>query len=137
MPFILGPIIGDNKTDFDEYDLLLIVNPKEIKISDSIPLELSIILEKAVSNNQIIVVKHLVKEYLSSSRILISDYKIDAFKRYTEWCAYQIALSVRPFQNQFKVEVIKPIIEFKKDLVIKWAHLVDFFALQMQSILND
>jgi hypothetical protein len=86
MPFIMETKMDNNKpSDSKTTDLkLMIINPKEIKISDSILLELSIILEMTISKHHITIAKYFVKEYLPSSRILLDESKINEFERYTD-----------------------------------------------------
>jgi hypothetical protein len=139
MPFVMEIKMDNNKpSDSKTTDLrLMIINPKEIKISDSILLDLSIILEKAISKHHITIAKHFVKEYIFSSRILLDNSKINEFERSTEWCAYQIVRSVGSFQKQFQVEMINPITNFKKELGSRYQHLVDSVIFYMRSVLTD
>ena len=91
MPFTLETKQGDKSSDSNlTTSKLIIIYPKETKISESILLELSVILEKVTSKQQITVVKHFVKEYVSLSRFLLKNNKIKEFKLYTEWFANQI-----------------------------------------------
>lgn len=115
----------------------IVIHPKEVRLSDSILLELSIIFEKAVlKQQQITVTIYFVNEYVSTSKYLLENSKIDDFELLTSWFADIIIISFESFQKQFQLELISPIIGFKKDLVLKYPHLVDSFVFYMRSILN-
>ncbi|MBA3749411.1 MAG: DUF2254 domain-containing protein [Nitrosopumilus sp.] len=131
----------DNKTsnsDTSATSILIIIHPKEPYLSDYIFLELSIILVKAASKQQQITVAiHFVKEYVSTSRFLLENNKINDFESLTRWCADQIIITIESFQKQFQIEMLSPIIEFKKDLTTKYPYLVDFFSFHMRHVLSN
>ena len=115
----------------------IVIHPKELRLSDLILLELSIILEKAVlKQQQITITIHFVNEYVSTSKYLLENNKIDHFERLTSWFADIIITSFESFQKQFQRELISPVIELKKDLVIKYPHQIDSFVIYMQKVFD-
>ncbi len=129
IPFTLEPQMAQKTS--------IIIHPKELRLSDKILLELSIILEKAVlKQQQITVTIHFVNEYISTSKYLLEINEIDDFERLTSWFAQIIIISFESFQKQFQRELISPIMDLKKDIVTKYPNQVDSFVFYMQAILD-
>lgn len=116
---------------------LTIINPKETKLSDSILFDLSLILEKAASNNQVTVIKYFINDFIALSRFLLESNRLDEFHRITKWCAEQLSTSFKPFQKQFQGQMIIDLINFKKELIITYPKMANIFEKNMEVILNN
>jgi hypothetical protein len=139
VPFTLQTSL-DNKTPNDAAvePTLIVIHPKEEKLGDYILLELSIILDNGSSESQqVIITKHFVKEFISSSKILLESNKVCEFKQITKWCANQIILPIESFRVQFQCETVNPIMDFKTYLYINYPHLSNFFDIHILSILSS
>jgi hypothetical protein len=73
VPFTLKTSLDDKTpNDAAAAPTLIVIHPKEENLGDYILLELSIILDNGSSESQqVIVTKHFVKEFISSSKILL------------------------------------------------------------------
>jgi len=115
----------------------IIIDPKETKLSVSILLELSIILDNAaLKQKQFTVTTHFIKEYVSSSKFLLENGKINEFEHLTKWCSDQIVMATESFQIQFQKEIKGLILDLKKDIAIEYPHLVDSFIYHMRLVLS-
>jgi hypothetical protein len=123
VPFTLQTSL-DDKTPNDAVEpTLIVMHPKEEKLGDYILLALSIILDNGSSESQqVIVTTHFVKEFISSSKILLESNKVCEFKQITKWCANQIILPIESFRVQFQCETVNLLMDFKTYLYIHYPH---------------
>lgn len=137
MPFTLQTSLDDKTpNDAAAAPTLIVMHPKEEKLGDYILLELSIILDNGSSKSQqVIVTKHFVKEFISSSKSLLESNKVCEFKQLTKWCANQIIMPIESFRVQFQGETVNPIMDFKTYLYTNYPHLSNFFDIHMLSVL--
>jgi hypothetical protein len=116
---------------------LIIMHPKETKVSASILLELSIILKhNALNQQQITIAMHFVKEFAYSGRFLLENNNINDFEYLTVWLADMITTSFKSYDNQFKMSMTNPLIDLKKYLVAQYPYVADFFSFHMREILS-
>lgn len=125
-----------NPTD-SHFTTLVVINPKETKLSDSILFKLSLILENSASNNQITVMKYFINEYIALSRFLLEVNRLDEFSRITNWCAEQLEIYIKPFQKQFQGQMIVDLIHFKKELIMTYPKMADIYENDMKVILTN
>ncbi len=116
---------------------LTIINPKETKLSDTIYFELSQILEKSASNNQVTVIKYFINDFIALSRFLLEVNRLDEFRRITKWCAEQLEISMKPFQKQFQGQMIVDLLNFKKELIMTYPKMADIYENDMKVILTN
>ncbi len=137
MPFTIQTNLDGKASNYDAAaPTLVIIHPKEEKFGDCILSELSLILESETpKSQQITVTKHFVKEFISSSKILLESDKVSEFKHMTKWCANQVMIPIESFRRQFQAETLTLIMDFKTYLYNNYPHLSDFFDIHMVSVL--
>lgn len=125
-----------------ENTVLIIIKPKETRLSDTILKELSKIHNKVASQQQISIIEHFANEYVSISKNLLEINKASEFERLTKWYANLLSLSsssITSFPREFQEEIIVPLLVFKKELSKKYhyLHAVDIFVIYMNDILTN
>jgi hypothetical protein len=124
-----------------ENTVLIIINSKENPLSDTALKELSKVHNKAVSQQQISIIKHFANEYVSISKNLLHKNKVNEFERLTKWYANLLSLSssITSFSREAQGEIIVHLLMFKKELSKKNynSHAVDIFAIYMNDILTN
>ncbi len=128
----------DNKNENDYYKkITIIIKPKEKPLTDIIFSELSIIHNSAVKQQNIPIMKHLVSEYVSSSKTLLENDKKDKFYLFTNWYAQKLNYSLDSFSKEFQTEVfVDPLLDFQKYLSQNYEYTTTSFGIYMKNIIK-
>jgi hypothetical protein len=95
-----------------ENPVLIIIKPKETRLSDTVLKELSKIHNKIASQQQISIIEHFVNEYVSISKNLLEMNKVNESERLTKWYADLLSSSssITSFSREFQAEIIAPLL---------------------------
>lgn len=123
----------DNDDDYKK--ITITIKPKEKPLTDMILSELSIINNNAKKQQNIPVMKHIVGEYISSSKTLLENDKKEKFYLLTNWFSQKLNYSLESFEEEFQNEIfVIPLLEFQNYLSKNYVYTKDSFGIYMRNI---
>jgi uncharacterized membrane protein len=128
-----------NQSNDDSYTKITItIKPKEKPLTDTILSELSIINNNAIKLQNIPIMKHLVSEYISTSKTLLEKDKKDKFYKITDWYSQKLNSSLESFPKEFQNEVfVNPLLEFEEYLSQNYDFATTSFNIYMKNIIKS
>ena len=111
-----------------------IINPKEVLLDNALLIELSQIIDKILYTRHFSIIHHIVSEYISLSKNLIAENKLDEFDLLTDWCASQISLVIKNCPRHLCITFIDLLLKFKTDIDQRQPHFANSFDIYMKDI---
>jgi uncharacterized membrane protein len=128
---------NNNDENYENEKIEITIKPKEKPITDIILSELSLINNYATKQNNIPIMRHLVSEYISSSKTLLENDKKNKFYLFTDWFSQNLNYSLESFPKEFHNEVFShPLIEFQKYLLEYYEYVITSFNIYMKNIIK-
>jgi len=128
---------NNNNENYENEKIEITIKPKEKPITDIILSELSIIINYATKQKNIPIMRHLVGEYISSSKTLLENDKKNKFYLFTDWFSQNLHYSLESFPKEFHNEVFShPLIEFQKYLLEYYEYVITSFNIYMKNIIK-
>jgi len=127
---------NNNDENYENEKIEITIKPKEKPITHIILSELSIIINYATKQKNIPIMRHLVGEYISSSKTLLENDKKNKFYLITDWFSQNLHYSLESFPKEFHNEVFShPLIEFQKYLLEYYEYVITSFNIYMKNII--
>ncbi len=117
--------------------IIITIKPKEKPLTDIIFSELSIINNSVTKQQNIPVMKHLIDEYISTSKTLLENDKKEKFYLLTNWFSQKLNYSLGSFSKEFQNEVfVSPLLDFEKYLFQNYEYTKTSFGIYMRDIIK-
>ncbi len=127
----------NNDEHYENEKIEITIKPKEKPITDIILSELSLINNYATIQKNIPIMRHLVSEYISSSKTLLENDKKDKFYLFTDWFSQNLNYSLESCPKEFHNEVFShPLTEFQKYLLEYYEYVITSFNIYMKNIIK-
>ena len=124
-------------TTTENTDNIIMIKPKEKKLSNLILSELSIINSNIFKDENIPVIEHFMGEYFFSSKTLLENDKKNEFKSLTDWYSKILSYSFKSLTKEFQNEVILiPLSDFRNYISGNYPSMKNSFDIYMQDIIN-
>ena len=124
-------------TTTENTDNIIMIKPKEKKLSNLILSELSIINSNIFKEENIPVIEHFMGEYFFSSKTLLENDKKNEFKSLTDWYSKILSYSFKSLTKEFQNEVILiPLSDFRNYISGNYPSMKNSFDIYMQDIIN-
>jgi Predicted membrane protein (DUF2254) len=128
--------IGNDEKN-DNRIIKIIIKPKEKPLTDTIFSELSIINNNTIKEENIPIIKHLMNEYISTSKTLLEDNKKDKFDLVTNWYSKLLNHS---FHSLSKVHIddfmLNPLADFQTYLSQNYEYATTSFNIYMKNMIK-
>ncbi|MGI9010526.1 MAG: DUF2254 family protein [Nitrososphaeraceae archaeon] len=129
--------IHDDNYDHNDKKITITIKPKEKPLTDIIFSELSIINNSVTKQQNIPVMKHLVSEYVSTSKTLLEDDKKEKFYLLTNWFSQKLIYSLESFSKEFHNEVfVDSLVDFQNYLSQNYEYTKTSFGIYMRNIIK-
>lgn len=150
LPFTIK-LVSDTKTGYDKSkvpsskinddknaeDKVIIIKPDEEPLSDVVLSELSVINTSATSKRDIPIIKHIISEYISTSKTLLENGKKEQFDLLTNWYSQKLIYSLEPLSKEFQDEIfVTPLFGFQKYLAQNYDYAKTSFDIYMKDIIR-
>lgn len=114
---------------------VIIINPKESKLRKLCFEELSLIYKLAELRHQDNLVKHFLYQYISLSKDLLSETKIEAFETLTKW--YKTLVINISFKKDLQGQIVPVLLDFENEISKDYPYATTIFAIHMKEIIDE
>ncbi|MFZ0557373.1 MAG: hypothetical protein WAM26_18980 [Nitrososphaeraceae archaeon] len=98
---------------------IIIINPKEVSLTNTVMNQLSIVRKTAADGNHLPIITHFVEEYVSLGFIILDlgpPKSNEEFAKITDWFSQLLLYAYTKFPNHLKTLITAPIIRFNNEI---------------------
>jgi uncharacterized membrane protein len=129
------PDNNDNRQRSEGISPVIIINPKESKLSEFCFTKLSLVYKLAKLRHQVNIITHLTCQYVSISEDLLNEKKIKAFETLTKW--FNTLIINSSLQKDLQEQIASVLFDFENEISKNYPYAITIFAIYMREIIDE